>query len=148
MSDKQSRWCVLIPCSSEQTWAVPQSCLAEIVTLKTEQERPPAKIRWRGVDVPVIDLGAAGETPWLEGRTGTGLVAVVLGLKGGDCDYWGVAIRGHGLGIRDLVDAEIEDLPDELPEHASAAFRMQGVVYQVPDLPALQQTIPMRQGSL
>lgn len=148
MSDKQSRWCVLIPCSSEQTWAVPQSCLAEIVTLQTDDEQPPASIRWRGVDVPVKDLGASGEAPWLEARTGTGLVAVVLGLKGGACDYWGVAVRGQGLGVRDIAEEEVEDWSGELPEHASAAFQMQGVVYQVPDLPALQQTIPMRQGSL
>lgn len=146
MSDQQSRWCVFIPCSSGQSWAVPQGCLAEIVTLQTEAEQPPTTIQWRGEVVPVMDMGGPGDPPWRDERTGTGLVAVVLGLEGEGCDYWGIAVRGHGLGVRELADGDIEDLPEAVEEHACAAFRLEGVVYQVPDLPALQQAIPSRQG--
>ena len=48
MSDKPSRWCVLMPCSHAESWAVPQNCLAEIVTLHAVDAHPPPEISWRG----------------------------------------------------------------------------------------------------
>ena len=140
MTDDVSRWCALLPCSAELSLAVPQSCLAEIVTLHTTRERPPEKIRWRGESVPVIDF--APEQPgWREEQSGTGLLAIFRGLQGEGCDYWAVAVRGQGLAVKDIAAEEIDDTPNEVLELASAAFKLDGTIYQVPDLTALQQKI-------
>ena len=95
MTDNTKRWCVLIPCSSTETWAVPQNCLGEIVTLYTDSTRPPDEITWRGRTVPVLDFGSDDGSVWREPRRGAGLVAIFLGLKGEGCEYWGLAVRGQ-----------------------------------------------------
>lgn len=141
MIDESSRWCVLLPCSPSQAWAVPQKCLAEIVTVQADSEHPPQEISWRGEPVPVLDFSDTADLGWRDSRSGAGLVAVLLGLEGAGCRYWGVAVRGEGLGISEVNEDEMEDLPDSVLEHASAAFRMRGKVYQVPDLDALQDSI-------
>jgi hypothetical protein len=120
---------------------VPQNCLAEVVTVPAQSDQPPAEIEWRGETIPVLEFGRDDGLPWRDRRGGTGLIAVVLGLQGGGCRYWGVAVRGEGLGVRAVGEEEIEDMPDAVLEHAIAAFRLRGVVYQVPDLPALQQSL-------
>ena len=135
--ENESRWCVLLPCSSQETWAVPQKCLAEIVTLPAEGLLPPAKLFWRGRDVPVLDLDMDDAAPWRDSRAATGLIAVVLGLKGGSWDYYGVALRGGGLTMKDLSREEIEDVPELVFEGSSSAFRMNGDVYQIPDMASL-----------
>lgn len=142
-ADNESRWCVLLPCSSQETWAVPQKCLAEIVTLPTEASSPPAELFWRGRDVPILDLGRDNVAPWRDSRAATGLIAVMLGLKGGSWDYYGVALRGGGLNMKDLSREQIEDAPEQALEGASAAFRMNGKIYQIPDMTSL----PDRQDS-
>lgn len=138
MSDSAARMCVMLPLGGEQRWAVPQSCLAEILTLQTQDREPPARVAWRGVDVPVLDRGRDSGEPWLDSRTGAGLVAVILGLAGGEGSYWAVALRGGGLAVRRLQDAECEDQPEAAADYALAAFSLDGSLYQVPDLPALQ----------
>ncbi|MBE9538695.1 MAG: hypothetical protein IMF06_06405 [Proteobacteria bacterium] len=137
VDDKPSRWCVLLPCCRGETWAVPQNCLAEIVTLPSDSEEPPAYLNWRGQEVPVVDLDPEHDSPWRDARAGTGLVAVMLGLKGGAWEYCGVALRGEGLGMKDLASEVIEDAPEQVLENCLSAFRMGGEIYQVPKLQEL-----------
>lgn len=141
MTDNTKRWCVLIPCSNTETWAVPQNCLGEIVTLQTDSELPPDEVSWRDRVVPVLDLGRDDGSPWRESRRGTGLIAIFLGLKGEGCEYWGMAVRGQGLRAVSLSPDEVEDMPDQVGEHAAAAFNFHGVLCQVPDLDVFQKTI-------
>ena len=141
MSDKAFGCCVLLPCSSERSWAVPQRCLGEIVTVPSTQEQPPALISWRGQDVPVIDFGSKDVQPWRDHRSGAGLIAVILGRRDEACQYFGVAVRGGALGVSKLLDDDIEDLPLAELDYSISAFRMNDNIYQVPDLLALQRAI-------
>lgn len=138
MSDKTTQWCVFLPCSAEELWALPQNCVAEIVTVPATGFGPPQEINWRGQAVPVLDLEADPERPWSDGD---GLIAVVLGLQGEGCDYWGVALRGDGLGMMDIATEEVEDSPQLAQERSVGAFRLAGCIYQIPDLLALQREI-------
>jgi len=145
MSDNTKRWCVLLPCSSTETWAVPQNCLGEIVTLHTDTALPPDEITWRGRTVPVLDFGSDDGSLWREPRRGAGLVAIFLGLKGEGCEYWGVALRGQGLRVVSLSPEEVEDAPEQVQRHATAAFKFNGVLCQVPDLDSFQKKIAVSQ---
>ena len=138
MSAAKNRMCVLLPCAANRLWAVPQNCLAEILTLPADSDSVPSEISWRGVDVPVMDFGADGNVCWRDPQNGTGLVAVILGVRGVGFDYWAVALRGSGLAVRHIDEDECQDLPEAMQEHALAAFELDGQTYQVPDLPALQ----------
>jgi hypothetical protein len=138
MSEQKQRMCVLLPCASNRHWAVPQNCLAEILTLPASDDNVPAQVRWRGVDIPVIDLADGSDLSWRDENKGTGLIAVILGVRGAGPDYWGVALRGEGLSVRQLDADECDDRADAMQEYALAAFELDGQVYQVPDLPALQ----------
>jgi len=135
--DKPSHWCVLLPCSKGEIWAVPQNCLAEIVTLPAEDDEPPEQFTWRGQIVPVLDLDEQHDATWRNDRAGTGLVAVMLGLKDGAWEYCGVALRGEGLGMKDLAVETIEDVPEMALDCSLSAFRMSGEIYQVPNLQEL-----------
>jgi len=139
--DTDSQWCVLLPCSGSEYWAVPQNALAEIVTLQAVSEQPPEELQWRTETVPVLDFGRDDGSRWRERLGGTGLVAVLLGLEGEECNYWGVAVRGEGLAVKRVSPEEVVDAPDAVAEYASAAFVLGGVTYQVPDLVALQRKI-------
>ncbi len=130
--------CVFLPCRQGEVWAVPQNSLGEIVTLAAQGAAAPASIEWRGQSVPVIDFGGADGAAWVDEKSATGLVAVFLGIRGQACDYWGLALRGTGLGVRRVEDEACGDRPDARGEHALAAFEFEGCIYQVPDLPALQ----------
>lgn len=141
MSDVMPSTCVLLSCAASRNWAVPQACLGEIVTLAAADDRPPGEIQWRGESVPVVDFGSGDALPWRDARTGSGLVAVLLGRRGESYPYWGVAVRGAGLGAECLGEADIEDLPDAVQDYAIAAFRLRDVVYQVPDLVAIQRDL-------
>jgi hypothetical protein len=141
MSDALSRMCVLLPCSASRLWAVPQCCLGEIVTVPALADQPPDEITWRGEVVPVVDFGCAGDSPWRDQRGGVGLVAIMLGRQDEPCRYWGVAVRGEGLGVSELTENTVEDLPDAVLDYASAAFRLGDIVYQVPDLLAVQRAM-------
>ena len=142
MSDrgKPARWCVFLPCSENEVWAIPQNCLAEIVTLQNAGVTPPDRISWRGEEVPVLDLGGP---PWREPGGDSGLVAVILGLKGQGNDYWAVALRGEGLAVKNIANEKIKDLPDRITERSTSAFELHEVLYQVPDLPELQKQVGM-----
>jgi chemotaxis signal transduction protein len=120
---------------------VPQNCLAEILTLPTDVVQPPAEVTWRGRTVPVLDFGSEDGTVWRESGRGAGLVAIFLGLKGEGCEYWGVAIRGEGLRVVSLSPEEVEDVPEQVAQHATAAFNFNGVLCQVPDLESFQEKI-------
>jgi hypothetical protein len=141
MSENAKRWCVLIPCSATETWAVPQNCLGEIFTVQADFDRPPDRVEWRGLTVPVLDFGGDDGSQWRDPGRGTGLVAIFLGLKGEGCSYWGVAVRGDGLRVVDLVAEEVEDMPEQVGESATAAFNFKGVLCQVPDLDSFQKQI-------
>lgn len=144
MSDESLRSCVLIPCSKTEAWAVPQICLAEILTLQAATEEPPEEVEWRGVRVPVLDMGRDDGSAWLE-SSGSGLIAIFLGLKGEGCEYWGVAVRGEGLMIEKVSPDDIEDAQEQVLPHATAAFHLKGVLYQVPDLDELQKKLAVGQ---
>ncbi len=141
MSDDASRWCALLPCSSSLYLAVPQNCLAEIVTLHGSQEQPPQKVRWRGESVPVLNFAMEEETGWREEESGAGLLAIFRGLRNEGCDYWAIAVRGEGIAVKDIAAEGIEDAPEEVLELATAAFTLNDRVYQVPDLTSLQHKI-------
>ena len=145
MSEQQERMCVLLPCASNRRWALPQNCLAEILTLAAAGELPPQEANWRGCMIPVLVAGGeeaqARADNWRDQHSGTGLVAVIPGLQGVGCDYWAVAILGDGLRLFAIDEAAIEDAPEEVRDYASAAFRLDGIVYQVPDLKDLQAGI-------
>jgi hypothetical protein len=145
MNENTKRWCVLIPCSSTETWAVPQNCLGEIFTVYTDSEQPPGEVEWRGETVPVLDFGDDDGPQWRDPGRGTGLVAVFLGLKGESCSNWGVAVRGDGLRVVDLAAEDIENVPEQSCEHATAAFNFKGVLCQVPDLDGFQKQIAVNQ---
>ena len=141
LEDEQSQWCILLPCSESERWAVPQNALAEIVTLHPEEDQPPRELPWRGESVPLLDLGQDGQAPWRERSGGTGLVAVFLGLEGDGCRYWGLALRGEGLSVKCIAASAIEDTSEGLAVHATSGFALDGVTYQVPDLHALQRRV-------
>jgi hypothetical protein len=141
MSRNPAYACIVLPCSADRHWILPQACLGEILTLATSGELPPAEIVWRGELVPVVDFGAGGEALWRDPKTGSGLIAVLLGREGESCRFWAVAVRGTGLGVASLDEEEMEDLPEAVQDYASAAFRLQENVYQVPDLLAIQRAI-------
>jgi len=141
MSDNALGCCVLLPCSSQSSWVVPQRCLGEIVTVPSSDEQPPAEISWRGQFVPVVDFGSKDTVPWRDHRGGAGLIAIMLGQRDEACQYFGVAVRGGALGVSDLPEDDIEDLPDPELDFIKAAFRMNGDIYQVPDLLSLQRAI-------
>ena len=113
MTNDTKQWCVLIPCSTTETWAVPQNCLAEIMTLNTDTALPPDEVNWRGRTVPVLDFGSDDGSLWREPHRGAGLVAIFLGLRGEGCEYWGVAVRGEGLKVVSLSPEEVERLVKE-----------------------------------
>ena len=140
-SEEREQWCILLPCSDSEHWAVPQNTLAEIVTLHTDSDQPPDTLEWRGESVPVLDLGDQDETPWQERVVGTGLVAVFLGLEKEKHRYWGLALRGEGLAVKRLLPGDIEEVPEDIPEHSTGAFTLGGTTYQVPDLRAIQRRI-------
>ncbi len=145
MTDNTKRWCVLIPCSKTETWAVPQNCLAEIVTLQTDAVLPPDEVTWRGRTVSVLDFGSDDGSHWREPHRSAGLVAIFLGLRGEGCEYWGVAVRGEGLRVVSLLPEEMEDVPEQVSQHATAAFNFNGVLCQVPDLDSFQKKLALSQ---
>ncbi len=138
--------CVLLPVAKGETWAVPQNCLAEILTVQTKEADAPAKVEWRGRQVPVLNLRGEDDAPWCDPRRGAGLVAIFLGLEGEEMEYYGVAVGSDGMGAARITAGVIEDVPDEMTEFATAAFRYEGTTCQVPDLDRLQQRLSQGQG--
>lgn len=141
MNGSTSRWCALLPISGLENWAIPQICLAEIVTVASTLDRPPESLHWRSMDIPVLDLTSDESVPWLQSGGDSGLIGVIQGLEGYDCGYWGIALRGSSLSMKDLATIDLLDRPESRVEHSNAAFELQGTLYQVPDLPKLQQQV-------
>lgn len=139
MRNYSKRMCVLLPCGDELRWVVPQTCLAEILTIPASEDTPPVSVSWRGMDIPVMDVGADSHIAWRSPQSGTGLVVVLLGVKEQGREYWGLALRGEGLSVRDVQEGDCQDMPDALVENSLAAFALDGFTYQVPDLPVLQR---------
>lgn len=137
MGDSLRRMCVLLPLATDLRWIVPQNCLAELVTVHAASTEVPGTLDWRGHSVPVIDFGAGNTAPWLDEKNRTGLVAVFLGLREQPLDYWGAVLRGAGLGVRRLDLTACREL-EPAGEYALASFELEGQVYSLPDLPALQ----------
>ena len=136
MNKTSATKCIVLPCTERDLWAVPENCLAEIVTQPAEGAAP-LQISWRGQQVPVLDLDSEGDAHWGAAHGGTGLIAVLLGLENTGTAYWGVVLRSSGLRSHSVPE-DVEDATDEAAAYALAAFRQDGVLYQVPDLAALQ----------
>jgi len=145
MSEPVTGCCVLLPGASGFSWVVPQACMGEIVTVPSAEDMPPEVISWRGETVPVMDIGGLDAGQWRDQRGGAGLVAVLLGQRDEACRYFGLAVRGVDLGVSNLAQEQIEDLDEPLSDYATAAFRMNGHNYQIPDLLALQRALASRQ---
>lgn len=145
MTETLNGCCVLLPCAPDFSWVVPQGCLGEIVTVPAEEDLPPTLINWRGEAVPVFDFGDKDAAPWRDQRGGAGLVAVVLGRRDEPCQYFGLAVRGIKLGVANLAQEQIEDLPEPVSDFATAAFRMNDDTYQIPDLLELQRVLAARE---
>lgn len=136
-------WCVFLPCREGETWAVPTRCLAEIVTLTEAGDQPPAHIDWRGARIPVLDLGGDERPEWREAHSGSGRIAVIHGVEGGDREFWALALRGDGLGMESLDENCVEETSEETAAHCTGAFRFRERLYQVPDMVALQQQLDL-----
>ncbi len=141
MSQENARWCVLMSCSENENWALPQNALGEIVTLPSETDQPPMQIRCRGRQLPIRGLARAATQPWLDSRSGAGIMAVILGLGGEPGGAWAVALRGGLLTVQALDDEDLEDTPQALCENSTAAFRYRDRLFQVPDLQHWQQSL-------
>ena len=113
MTNDTKRWCVLIPCSTTETWAVPQNCLGEIMTLNTDTALPPDEVSWRGRTVPVLDFGSddgsllarAAPRCWARWRSFLGSKA-----KGASTGEWPCVVKG--LRVVSLSPEEVEDVPE------------------------------------
>ena len=148
MSSEQRQWCVFLPLGSGEsgeTWAVPQNVVAEIVTVNEADAVPPVDLAWRGRTLPVFDPGADSQTPWCNEFGRTGLVAVLLGLEGAALEYWGLALRGDGLTIKDMRTETVQDARDEAYTHAITAFRLNEQLVQIPDLALMQHKLQSTQ---
>lgn len=137
MNKTASTQCVVLPCTERDLWAVPDNCLAEIVTRPADASAPPRQITWRGEQVPVLDLQAGDDAHWGAAHGGTGLIAVLLGPGATGIAYWGVVLRSAGLRVQAVTEA-VEDAADDAADYALTAFRQDGVLYQVPDLATLE----------
>ncbi|MFV0477006.1 MAG: hypothetical protein ACK5ME_04120 [Parahaliea sp.] len=140
MSEPKLHNCLFLPCSATEIWALPTNCLAEIVTLYEVSDPPPEWIKWRGQQVPVLDLDSEQNTCWSDKRN-SGLIAILLGMEGLGCEYLGVALRGKGLGLHQVVVEEVVDCPEEVQPHSVSAFRWRDTLYQVPDLAAVLKEV-------
>jgi len=146
MTEQTPCWCVLIPCSENLNWALPQNCLGEIVSAPDYQDTPPKVMLWRGCEIPVIDLGDETD-PRLGDRLqegDNGLVAVVLGLQDDPFPYWGLQIHGTQLAVKDLSAEPLEDIHQDTADLCSTAFQLAGDAYQVPDLAKVQNLLSDR----
>ena len=144
MSINERQWCIFLPCGKGETWAVSQNAVAEIVAADAMSSEPPKQLMWRGKSLPVFDPGLGTGARWRE-ESGSGLVAVLLGLEGAELEYWGVALRGEGLTIKDIRREAVVDAQDEAHEHAVTAFRLHERLVQVPDLAMMQHQLQSTQ---
>ena len=145
MSIDERQWCIFLPCGKGETWAVSHNAVAEIVAVDAVGVEPPEQLMWRGNNLAVFDPGLGTGTPWREAPGSTGHVAVLLGLEGAALEYWGVALRGEGLTIKDLRREVIEEAQDRAKEHAVTAFRLHDQLVQIPDFAMMQHQLQFSQ---
>lgn len=145
MNIEERQWCIFLPCGRGEMWAVSQNAVAEIVVVDAMISQPPEQLMWRGKNLPVLDPGLGTGTPWCEKPGCTGLVAVMLGLEGAELEYWGLALRGEGLTIKDIRRETVEDAQEQAHEHAVTAFRLHEQLVQIPDLAMMQHQLQSTQ---
>lgn len=124
--------CVLLPCSSGETWAVPLNSVAEVVA---RGEVRSERLRWRGRELPVYAPGAVEQSG--------GVYAVMLGLDDLAGDFWAISLRNHALVYLPLTEADITELAGDgrVTADALAVFTVAGEACVVPDLGALQLSL-------
>lgn len=133
MTASQRQSCILLPCRSGQTWAVPPNCLAEIAALPLVAAT--GRARWRGLEIPLLPASSpifAGSWP------DTCPCAIFMGLGNQAASYWALPLADSGIRAVALVQTEMEEATEQLQPGCLAAFRWAGCLCQVPDLPALQ----------
>jgi hypothetical protein len=59
-------------------------------------------------------------------------------MKDQSCDFWALALADCGARAVTLAAAALQEEPDQLQPDCLSAFRFEGLLCQVPDLPALQ----------
>jgi hypothetical protein len=121
--------CVLLPCHGGQTWAVPPNCLVEIAMVPVATAD---RVSWRDRDIPLFEVASAAPRP------DPCPCAIFLGMKGQRCDFWALALADCGARAVTLAAAVLEEQPDQVQADCLSAFRFEGLLCQVPDLPALQ----------
>ncbi len=121
--------CVLLPCSSGETWAVPLNSVAEVLV---RGELLSGRLCWRGLELPVYPQAAADE------QTG-GIYAVMLGLGDLVGDYWAVNLQNRRLAYLLLTEADLAGLDEDgsIAADTLAVFALAGTSCLVPDLGAL-----------
>ena len=124
--------CVLLPCSSGETWAVPLNSVAEVVA---RGEVRSERLRWRGRELPVYPPAAAEQDG--------GIYAVMLGLDDLAGDYWAISLRNHALAYLPLTEVDTAELAGGGSVNADAlgVFSVAGASCVVPDLAALQRSL-------
>ncbi|QIB65648.1 hypothetical protein [Kineobactrum salinum] len=129
MSSDNSQRCILLPCADDQTWAVPPNCLAEIALLPAISTD---RVSWRHRDIPLF-VGASAAL-----RADPCPCAIFLGIGDQNCDFWALALSSCSVRAMTLPAAALEEEPEQVQPGCLGAFRFEGLLCQVPDLPALQ----------
>lgn len=121
--------CVLLPCSSGETWAVPMNSVAEVVA---SGEIRSGRLRWRGRELPVYAPAAVEQSG--------GVYAVMLGLDDLAGDFWAISLRNQALVYLPLIEADTTEpaKDDRVNVDGLAVFAVAGATCVVPDLAALQ----------
>ncbi len=128
MSVGSTQRCILLPCHGGQTWAVPPNCLVEIALLPAASTD---RVSWRDRDIPLFAVAAAAPRP------DPCPCAIFLGMKDQSCDFWALALADCGAQAVTLTAAALQEQPDQIQPDCLSAFRFEGQLCQVPDLPAL-----------
>lgn len=124
--------CVLLPCSSGETLAVPLNSFAEVVT---GGEVLSGRLHWRGHELPVYPPSAAQQD--------NAIHAVMLGLGELAGDYWAISLQNRSLQYRLLTESDLVEptASDTVTADALAVFALAGTTCVVPDLGALQTSL-------
>ncbi len=123
--------CVLLPCSSGETWLVPLNSIAEVLVAG---EARSGYLSWRGCQLPVYP-------PPQPGAAATaGAYAVIRGLRELAGGHWAVSLQARTLAYRLLTEADLtEAVPgDDEAATSLAVLELMGERCVVPDLGALQ----------
>ena len=124
--------CVLLPCSSGETWAVPLNSVAEVLAKGDVHSQ---RLRWRGRELPLYPPVTAEQTG--------GIYAVMLGLDDLAGDYWAISLRNQPLAYLPLTEADTTEPVEDGSAciDALAVFALAGKTCLVPDLGALQRSL-------